>query len=182
VLRERLEARRGRVDVALAGQQEDRAAEGRELGGRRNVGDVDVPRIEGEPDQREGGDALVADRLPQRDEGPERPPAHQDRSRRVLTNAVDRCRDVACLRPPRPVCPAGSHHTAKVETEDDEATRRQVRPDRPQDRMIPAPAVAGVRMANHRARDRLALREAQVALQRDMVFGREADGRHVRRW
>ena len=118
-------------------------------GGQRRQGQV--VRAERHADQHERGDAVVVERLAQRDVGAERPPAHHGgQVRGLLADALDRARTSRSSSRPAAVRAARAHDPAEVEPQHGEAARaRELVAQRPQDRVVLAAAVPWVGVAEH---------------------------------
>jgi hypothetical protein len=123
--------------------------------------------VERQADEGERRDPLIIERLSQCDVGAEGPSAHEDGSDRLGADAPDRGRDVARLGPSAAVRPARAHDAAEVEAKDGEASGGELRADRPEDRMILAATVPGMRVAHDGSGHGRALRDAEVAFERD---------------
>ena len=170
----------GGTELVLGpGQQQDgprQRAELRPLGER---GDLHLTGPERRADQCQCSGPVVVERGAHRDDGPERPPRQERRDvRRPLAHQVDRGADVAHLEPTASVGAARAHHPAEVEGEDREAAVSELVPKRPQDRMVLAPAVPGMRVAEHRRRQRLPVGGPEFPLQTDAVLRDEAHRLH----
>ena len=146
---ERFEPRPWAIDVAFPRDQERGTTERAELRRDGDGRDVDIPGVERQTDERQARDAFVRDRLSERDGRPEGPSADEGRALRFLADPPYRGLDVLDLGVPSRVGPGAPHRPPEVEREDDESTRSELVAERPQDRMILAPAVAGVRVTHH---------------------------------
>src|SRR6185503_4955191 len=94
-------------------------------------------------------------------------------------DAPDRRRDVLDLGVTGPVRAGAPHRPPEVEREHDEPARRELVAQRPQDRVVLAPAVTRVRVADHGRARRRRLGAPQLALERHAVLRPEPQWFHA---
>ncbi len=119
-------------------------------------------------------------RLAQRDAGAERPAADDDgQVRRLLPNPGDGGVHVAHLIETAAVGASGSHHAPEVEGQHGHtAVSGELVPQGPEDRMVLAAPVAGVRVADRRRAADLPVGQPQLSFEPHAVIGRERDPLH----